>query len=432
MPRKPSQHVDNPKAVGRRLREARERAGLTQRGLAFDGCTAAYISRVEKGERVPSLQILKTLARKLEVTAEFLATGSNEPDELDVLAEAELAARLGETERAERLYRESIETAVEAEVRARSAAGIGQLAFERGDHVRAIELLSEVLDGGLLPTPDAADVADRLGRAYALTGEFETALAIFERFLGEAKEREDLVDEVRFTVLVANVLVDNGNLPRAAEVLARAVDAARNLRDPLARARVLWSQSRLHILQNRPDLAMRYARQALETLQLTDHSLYIARTFQLLAHIANDRGEPEEALALLEEGYGVVDAGGNRFEAATFKLERARALLRLNRREQAAAEAMEAVGVVADASPTDAGRGYTLIADVFREIGDSAKALELYELAAEVLPGADRYLIDVYSAMAQLLEEAGKKDEALGMLKKALGLQQRAGVTPRA
>ena len=50
-------HYDDPAAVGRRVFEAREAAGLSQRELAFPGCSAAYISRIERGERVPSLQV---------------------------------------------------------------------------------------------------------------------------------------------------------------------------------------------------------------------------------------------------------------------------------------------------------------------------------------------------------------------------------------
>ena len=68
MPRRPSAHVDNPEAVGRRLRKARVDGGLTQRDLSFDGCTAAYVSRIEAGARIPSYQILIEFASRLGVT----------------------------------------------------------------------------------------------------------------------------------------------------------------------------------------------------------------------------------------------------------------------------------------------------------------------------------------------------------------------------
>ena len=72
-PRTP--HYDDPVAVGARLRAAREAAGLSQRELAFPGCSAAYISRIERGERIPSLQVVRELARRVGVSEAELAYG---------------------------------------------------------------------------------------------------------------------------------------------------------------------------------------------------------------------------------------------------------------------------------------------------------------------------------------------------------------------
>src|SRR6187200_746423 len=68
-------HYDDPAAVGQRVFEAREAAGLSQRELAFPGCSAAYISRIERGERVPSLQVMRELARRTGVSEQELAYG---------------------------------------------------------------------------------------------------------------------------------------------------------------------------------------------------------------------------------------------------------------------------------------------------------------------------------------------------------------------
>ena len=88
-------HVDDPVAVGRRLKDARLAAGLSQRQLSFPGCSAAYISRLEAGDRVPSLQLLRKLAAKLNADEQYLATGVEQiqqpPPEL---IEAEVERRL--------------------------------------------------------------------------------------------------------------------------------------------------------------------------------------------------------------------------------------------------------------------------------------------------------------------------------------------------
>jgi transcriptional regulator with XRE-family HTH domain len=96
-------HIDDPQAVGRRLLEARSAARLSQRALAFPGCSAAYISRVERGERIPSLQVLRELALRCDVNETFLAWGRRERFDA-VVAESVRSVRAAETSgsRAER------------------------------------------------------------------------------------------------------------------------------------------------------------------------------------------------------------------------------------------------------------------------------------------------------------------------------------------
>lgn len=101
-------HVDDPVAVGWRLKEARLAAGLSQRQLSFPGCSAAYISRLEAGDRVPSLQLLRKIAVRLGADEQYLATGVErvEQEPLEVV-EAEVERRLGGGEREPDLSRPS-------------------------------------------------------------------------------------------------------------------------------------------------------------------------------------------------------------------------------------------------------------------------------------------------------------------------------------
>src|SRR3989304_2884596 len=99
MPRQKSTHADSPKAVGCRLKEARERSGLSQRALSFPGCSPAYISRIEAGERIPSLQLLRELGRQLGGSEDFLATGTEAgASRSSLLVDAEVALRLDHLE----------------------------------------------------------------------------------------------------------------------------------------------------------------------------------------------------------------------------------------------------------------------------------------------------------------------------------------------
>ena len=418
MPRQKSDHVDSAAALAQRLRDARERVGLSQRALARDICTPAYVSRLEKGERIPSLQLLRQLAERLGADADELASGV--PSQIgDPLVDAELALRLGETDEAQRLFTEALES---TSTRAGALAGLGQLAFQTGDHRKAIELLEAARAAWPGPTGNSG-AADSLGRAYAMAGELESAIAIFEDSLADSRARGDTIDTLRFAVLLSNALIDCGRLGRATELLGGAIAIASETQDPVLRARVWWSQSRLHAAQRDPETAARYARRALETLELTEHTTYAARAHHLLAHMELEQGHPDEALNLLETGYPLIEQSGNRFEQAVFRLEEARAYAQLGRNEEAASRAMESAGLLAEVGPGDAGRGYALVAEVFAELGDRAKAIELYELADELLADGGRFSNDVAARRAELLEQEGRKDEALELLKRAMRTQ---------
>lgn len=430
MPRRKSTHVDDPVAVGQRLRSARERAGLSQRQLSFEGCSPAYISRIEAGERIPSLQLLREMGRRLGVSEDWLATGLDR----DVLAEdrtlldAEIALRFNELETAAKLYSEALDAATTNTERARSLAGLGQIAFERGEPRRAVQHLEQALAlSGADPT-EQPSLADTLGRAYAMLDDLEPAIRLFRHSLERANQRRNSPESVRFGVLLANAYIDNSEFDEAETVLKETVEKAQNARDPVFRARIYWSLSRLHALQGEATSAVRYARKALELLELTEHTTYAARAHQLLAHVELDRGNADEALALLDRGLPLVEDGGNHAEYALFQLERARALVRLGRRDEATRLASESARMLEDASPTDAGRGHVVVGEVYEGMGDSRRAIETYEHAAELLSvSPSRYLLEVYARLADLLEEDGRKDEALEVLKKAVAAQSRAG-----
>lgn len=64
--------------AGERVRERREYLGYSQRELAeLGGMTAAYLSRLERGDREPTLKSLILLAEPLKTTAIELATGKH-------------------------------------------------------------------------------------------------------------------------------------------------------------------------------------------------------------------------------------------------------------------------------------------------------------------------------------------------------------------
>ncbi|HVD65415.1 MAG TPA: tetratricopeptide repeat protein [Gaiellaceae bacterium] len=427
MPRQKSTHVDSPAAVGERLKAAREKAGLSQRQLSFLGCSPAYISRIESGDRIPSLQLLRELGRRLSVSEDYLATGSEfSGDRGGMLVEAEVALRLNELEEAEHLFSRMLERAPNDTLHAEGLAGLGHIAFRRGEPRTAIPYFEQALSIFGPLEASHPDLADSLGRSYAMVGELESAIGIFERYRDSATQRDDAFQTIQFSVLLAHALIDSGNLGRAEELLGGALALGRGFESPSVRAQLYWSQSRLHAERGDPVTAARFARSALEILRLTEDTYRTARAHQLLAHLELDRGNPQEALDLLEEGWPLLEVSANKLERAQYRLEEARALARLGRSEEAAALAMQISGLIADAHPEDAARSYSVLAGVFDDLGDRGRAKELYELAEELLEPRtpNRFLIDVYSRLADIAESEGRKEEAYELMKKAVGMQK--------
>jgi len=64
---------ERPNAMGRRIREARSKLGLTQEQLGERAnLHYSYIGQVERGAKVPSLRTLKRIAEALNVDLETL------------------------------------------------------------------------------------------------------------------------------------------------------------------------------------------------------------------------------------------------------------------------------------------------------------------------------------------------------------------------
>lgn len=433
MPRQTDTHIDTVEEFAERLRTARSDAGLTQKALSFPGCTTGYVSRLECGARVPSLQVIHELARRLGVSVQWLARGNDDGDGgslAEVARQAELALRLDDLERARDLYVSLLSAESPTQFRARAEAGLGQLAFVKDDANAAIKHLERAYE--LDPALDDAAAADTLGRAYARIGAEEEAQELFRRELERAEDRDDRVNRIRFTVLLANCLIDATEFSEAASLLSRALADVRG-GDPLSVARVQWAQSRLHAYRGETELASKYARQALALLEASEFTAYTARACRALAHIELDAGNTEEALQLIERGRSMLGAAVTSHESAVFALEEARALAQLDRSEEAVSLAMASAAGFADAHPVDVGRSYSQLADALARRGDDERALEIYELAIEFHERRpSRFLAEAYAHYAELLERSNRTPDAFTAYKRAATLHaELAHPTPR-
>lgn len=421
MGRRRATHVDSATGVGRRLRAARQRTGLSQGALAAAaGCSAGYVSLVEAGKRVPSLQAVRAFADRLGASEAWLARGvAAEPQHAveAALRDAELALRLEQLDAAEAAFAELRAAPLSSRERARVAAGLGQLAFRRDALEDAIAQLEHALE--LDPELDDASALDVLGRAYFRSGDTAAAIALFRTAQARAEEAGDPAARLRFAVLLANALTDVGAFGEATALLSRLIEHARGA-DAITLARVYWTQARLHTQQSEHEQAARCARRALDLLELTEHTYYRAKAHHLLAFCELDAGRAESALGLLEDGLALLGEEGTANDRAELELDAARALAMLDRPDEAIALAMQTAGRLGSSHPANLGRGYALIAATLAGQGELGRACELYELALERLEEPDtRYLAETLARYAGVLERLERRDAAFEAYKRS-------------
>lgn len=335
----------------------------------------------------------------------------------ELLAEADLALRLDDLERAERVFNRVHRSAESLGARAGALAGLGQLDFRRGNPRGAIVALEQSL--ALRPDAQLSDL-ETLGRAYATASRSAEAARPFELGLAAARARGDAAAATRFALLLANAFIDAAQIGRAQEVLGGAL-AGIDEADPHQQADLLWTQARLHTLSGNQEAAARYARQTIDLLERAEDPYRLGRACHMAAYIEVERGNHADALELVRRALELAGEDASPLEQARYRIEEARALAHLGEHDEAAAVAMAACPILAESEPHDAARGYLVIGDAFRTGGDAARAHELYELCLELLESEpNMWLPEAFARIADLLEAEGRTDEALAMLKRAV------------
>jgi tetratricopeptide (TPR) repeat protein len=419
--------------VGQRLRRLRHERGLSQRELASPGVSYAYISRIEAGARRPSVKALRMLARKLEVSADYLETGSEirDTDERELrIAEAELELRLAESPEAaeaklERLHEDAI-AAGDTVAGARATVALGLAAAAAGRNAEAIERLEAALELSPLSSSARPDVFATLGRAYSATGRPDRAVEVFERCLEELAEEapDDLAAQVRFRTYLSYALTDLGDLDRARSVLDGVLERADLLTDGYSRVRLYWSLARLNDLQGRPAAALDYIRRAIALLTVTDDTIHLARAHLLCGDILMAQGRAEEAGEHFDTAERLFGGNPEPIDVANLYTDQAKRAALLGDGDEAVRRARAALEATGDEYPPEKGNALWALAEGLALQGDSEGADGAFREATALLErqGHRRDYLEAYRAWGKFLRRAGREEEALEVLERAADL----------
>jgi len=334
--------------LGTRVRELRKAAGMTQDELAAGRFTKQYVSQIERGEVIPSEELLDWLAERLAVERVLLETGVGTPEleQIQVsLAEgqalldahryeealavfgplrrslppgtprqAQRDAMRGETWALIRLGRitEAAEVLVEERREAEGARGgldeqaeiahltaiccysLSEIPAAHAEFAKALDLLDAA------PEPNdrlRLDIHQWRSRCYRRQRDWEAAREDVERAL----ELSASIDDVRRRAdvhLQASLIAETQGrwvLARRHAEISR--DACEEVGDTAAAARALNNVAGLNHLLGQHDLAIEQLRKAFSAfveLGLKAEAGYILTS---LAEIQQERGKADEAVA---------------------------------------------------------------------------------------------------------------------------------------
>ena len=381
---------------GRSLRELRIQRGLSQRDLATGVVNPSYISLLESGSRVPTLDVVIQLSQVLDVPLRQLIVSDPvslvEPDVSDLMWQilAGSATDFGDLAAA----RQRIETAY-AQSRRRGQAerivevglALRQVLALTGDHTAELELLD-----GMLPAAEsiqAPAVLVKLKIDYAAAarsaGRYADARRSAEAALAEiaATDLRDTTEHVRLYGLLVAVLCDTGDTPAVPGLLDTMFAIAETIHSPAVSGRVNWAAATAYARLGQPDRVAGHLRKAREMLASPTTSV-------------RDWAHFSRAAASV-----LIDAAGDAEDIAEYLASAQAAAWVTN-------DALERVQVDA------------LRARYELDFGDAAQAVEIATPLLEPRPRLSGYdLLRLRVTLGRALARIGRRDDAVAQLRAA-------------
>jgi tetratricopeptide (TPR) repeat protein len=396
----------------------------------------AYISRIESGQRIPSVRAIRVLARRLGVTPEYLESGVDiAPGEaLELrLTDAELRLRLGDHSMEARhalqaVLKEAQRTAQsEIEVRAQIALGLASLAA--GNQREAAQYLAVAVASPLVSPLTQTNVYVSLSKALRFLGRAEEAVAMLEEALDDpgCQMPEGVGVRLRLATYLSYALTDLGEFERARSVLEE-LDADAGL-DAHAQVTMHWSLARLAYMEGQQRAALNEIRRAIILLDHTEDSLELARAHLFAAEVHLWAYNIPEAERHLELAARLETLAADARDLGALHSGQALALARRGDFDGARPLIRRAHEALADAP---AEQGLLWLAQALVEAGcdELDTATHSFERAVDALTASSmhREAAAVCREWSELLLAAGKSEEAASASRRAAHLRAEADV----
>jgi tetratricopeptide (TPR) repeat protein len=301
---------------GRRLRQARGYAGITQEQLAGGDCNKSFISLLESGRSYPSVETVAALARRAGASVASLLLDSEALRWETAYNLLHLAWQVDPVERGAEALRlaemaEAVLPGLPAELSARAML------------VRArVAVMTDRLDEGIELADRAAVVARRhqlsgaLGRALVLRGvaaerrgDYRGAVVVLGKALEIMRQARSAhtEDEVWACLSLGAAWGRTGHLARARRSYRRALELATRLKLPRMRGRALTGLALVEWALRHLDQAVDLLEQAYDAFEQIEDLAEMGRVLNNLGLLRREQGLYAEALAVLQRALRLRD-----------------------------------------------------------------------------------------------------------------------------
>jgi tetratricopeptide (TPR) repeat protein len=420
-------------SIGARLHRLRQERGLTQKDVAGDRYSAAFVSTIESGRRNPSRDAIGYFAERLGVDETELLTGRPAHILADLqlrLANARHARSSDELTEAVRLYNEVADEAQAVGLPRVEAAALHGLAWcdqRGGDLTSAINWLDEAerrLDGEPL-TEHVAIIATR-ARILRIRGHLREAAYTLES-TRERLKRDGLAAPdamVQLSYGLVGVYMELGLPQRAAHAAETALSLAGEVNDPEQVAAMHVQVARTFLAQGRVLDAEASLERAHATYQQLDYQFEIAVCHWSRGYLLSREQRYAEAERELTTARDMMRALGSWYYAGALASELATVLWKLGRPQ-------EALGALDDAwrieteetqSMLTSAEAHRLRGMIAHDAGENELAERSLRTALKLSKKAEAgpHTARTARLLGDLLRESGRDGEAIDVYREGL------------
>lgn len=426
--------MSSQETLGQRLRDLRLRRGISQAQLAFPELSDSYVSLIESDKRTPGPAVIKLLARKLDCSPSYLASGVSD----ETVTELRMALQYGQI---------SLQNGEVTEARDSFAkvmhhpdlSALPNLLYEaRWGHARALEACGD-LEGALAEFENLATTTspeedpDRwawlhiaLCRCYRECGDFSAGVQAGEEGLRRLAETQPRWTEsaVMLGVTLLAVFFERGDLVYAHQMANRLIGHAEDVGSARARAAAYWNAGIVAEYRGDVEAGLRLGERALALLGESDDTRNLARLRTECGRLML-RARPHEAERardlILQAQRDLADSAASEIDEARCVTELAKAEVALGRPAEAVRLAQEAIGRLGTDQRFLAADALVVLAHGHIGLGEPDVAAKVLQQAAAKLEGmqSQRQAAQTWFELAELLGRTGNQKQQAEALRHA-------------